>query len=311
MYILNSYRFGGSDLPNYSGLNIAYHWSLFKTNLSTIDYAIKVRQTGSPVDATEYYVFFDDDGVISGSSKISTTTTPGANDLDSLNTGSTNIGVTSWFCNITGTEVIEQATTTSGIPRIYTTGTIHSKNSKTSIRGFDTTRGCYAKGSAISELNDSNDFSISFASCVTTSAGTERSGIFNTTSDNTAGASRFSAEINNTTSTIMTIVRNNAGSPTTFLNNYISQQNNTDVRHIIATHDTSALEVETFLSTTSQEVVTYTTGYDNDDFILGSISGLTPYELNGHFQSFMIHDAVLSSGQISSLDTQLKIDLNF
>lgn len=295
-FLINPYSFAGFTPPDFSGYNLTRIYATFKTSEATIDYALKIENSDG---SDSRYVFFDEAGEISSTSKISTTTTPHATQdvqywVDNLMSG-TAAYVSSIFCQITAHELSQG---TSASANIYnTTGGYVTKNGKPAIRlnGID---GFY--GTALSELNDGNSYTVNSVTSQVGAVGTEVGLVF-ATNQNTgpSNAARQTMLNDNRSAKTLAFFRNTT--PTNYTVSLDSPNPTTNQKRLgITLSGTTLTGYYNGSSQTDVETIAGTQG--NLEFILGSQGAA---HLDGQFQFLGIHDSALSGANMSNFDSVL------
>lgn len=285
-------------LPDYSGYNITRMYSLFKTSLSTINYAIKIEdEAGTPLVR---YVFFDDNGEISMNSKVSVTTTIGSDSLQYFvdNDATGDLSVIEWFCNITAHSV----TTAGGQLIIYDVALI-TNNGKVSITTKSGT-GERFRGSALSEIAPANDWTIS---TVTSHGGSSRVILISTLKTTGGTQARFTIVADRLSSKDIVFYRNTGA--TNYFLDYISQEDTFDQKRITVTYD-AANEMKGYYNSVIQDTTSIAGVYTNEFFIIGhDLNAAAPFQ--GQLQCVIVHDAILGATSVGNLDTLLNEYFSF
>lgn len=143
----------GIELPDFSGYNITRFWSFYKTNLASLQYAIRIRRSDSVGNFS--YVFWDDLALISSDSFINNTTTKpsSGNTIATLEATGNDHYVQDWYCQITGHSV--SGSTLKNI--IIESSALTEKDSRISLKLLGTGG---MEGTALTELGSATDFTV-------------------------------------------------------------------------------------------------------------------------------------------------------
>lgn len=286
-------------LPDISGYNVSHLFSLFKTQQSTRDYCLIGRLwNGSTVISGAYYVFFDSMGKISLDSKVSGTTTPTATSLGTL-CGSNGFTITSIVGHVTGSQL--NLVGLEGGVLLVDSGVLCTKNGEACL-AFDGTG--YFSGSALSELDDTEDFSIG---SVTTNDTTNTLCSVVSNSNSGAGAVDRIEQYNDRRSNKrIAVYRNDA--TTTYENTYIATQDTGDIKRLVTTFE-SGVEIKSYYNTVLQDTDVISGACDNDAFSIGGRNSSNI--LSGNWQCTHAHSDILDGTDISGFDAILAECLNF
>lgn len=286
-------------LPDISGYSISHLFSMFKTQQSTRNYCLQGRLwNGSTVISGAYYVFFDTNGKISLDSKVSATTTPTSTSLGAL-CGSNGFTIILLIDHIAGEQL--SYTGTGGGALLVDSGTLCTENGEACLT-FDGTE--YFVGTSLSELDDTEDFSIGSVS-VNGTTNTLCSVVSN--SDSGSGAvDRIEQYNDRRTNKRIAVYRNDA--TTTYENTYSATQDVGTPKRLVTTFE-SGVEMKSYYNTTLQDTDAISGACDNDAFSIGGRNNSNI--LSGNWQCTHIHTVVSDSTAISGFDTILGDCLNF
>lgn len=286
----NSYNL---DFAPYSPTRI---FSLFKTNQATINYPVRISRNGN-TGAEQKYVFFDECNIVSLNSQVSSTTT--ANESTTLQefidagVSTDDYNVTNLYCQITQLD-LAALSTLSGAPFLAENAATYFKNLMPSIK-FRGTTTSVLRGANLSELDDTNDFSIA---TVTSAGALSDADIIFTT--NTTDATPFSrhSHVNRGDITNTAIIRNTSG--VDFVLDLTAVQNTTNQKELATTLDYGT-EFKGYYAGVLQDTESITSvGFTNNTFDIGA--GMSQsFPFLGQFQFLMVSDTIWSSTKVSSL----------
>lgn len=285
----------GTSLPSVAGFNIAYLFSLFKTQQSTLNYPLIGRLwNGSTFISDPVYIFFDSLGKISMNSKVSATTTPSATSLSSY-VGSNGLMVTSIISHITSHVLSGQG----GL--LVDSGVFQTENGEPCL----TFNGSgYYVGTALSALDDTQDFTIG---SITTNGITNTLCSVMANSNSGAGAvDRIEQYNDRRTNKRIAVYRNSA--TTTYENTYIATQDVGVQKRLVTTYE-SEVEMKSYFDGTLQDTDAISGACDNDAFTIGGRNSSNI--LTGCWQCGYVATSVHNSGEVSSLDTIFDSIFNF
>lgn len=278
-----------------SGNNITRLYTTFKTQQATIDYACDIRGfVGATSQGGVYRVHFDKDCVVSPKSRVVNTSNP--TDVDTLQ-GLIDTGrdyyVVNMFCQITGHIVPfgnGQAVS------LVKSSTINVRDTKPAYVFEDITIGI-GQGNAISELNPANDWSVYVAAYSESATGVQC--IFSTRGTDVATDDRVVMYMGRAASALAGNYVNTSG--TTHVLNYISQQDNANLKKQIIKHE-SGVDVEAVLDGVSQETLAITGTYTNEFFKIGAQQGASGAFI-GAVTFIAVCDDVITPTQGTNIDT--------
>ena len=301
--IIDSYKFATTSniAINLAGYDITRVWAVCKSDLSVTNVAFRIRNT---TNSNLHYVFYDDNGEITTSSPVSTTTTDNEGDtINDLITGNPSHSwrINAWRCQISEIDLVFKDSTYS--PYLIESGSIKVKNSKTQVRFTGDVNGCLEYGSGLSELGSGNDYSVTSVShnAVSSSIGY----VVNTIETSTDGGAFTQRNDRRSNKQIASF----DNGTTTQINVLTSQQNIADQRRLVTTVE-NGVDMRSYFNTTHQETDSISGNTANTIFRVGQArDSVAP--LNGGVQMILIHDAVQSSGEVSSLDGVIDGYFNF
>lgn len=282
-FLLDSYRFNNVVLPDFSGYNVTRQFSLFKTNLATINTPIEMiqRSSGNIGD-----VSFDSNGDFSGNSLWSyNSTTIGSNlGIDS--------DISKMYCQITGYE-----TTFVDIGRrIIDSGAIVTKQGYPSFINPGTS----AAGNALTELDNGNDFTIIIASSSDTTL--SPCATLTTSLNN---SDRLTLFTDRRSVKRLSLIR--ANSTSNFVD-LISQVDSSDLRVIAISVNGTSNTFQSFYNGVFQGSGSFSGTYTNDRFRLGTDFGSNSL-LTGYISSVTICDTNLDATAVGALTTKIQTKL--
>ncbi len=298
--IINSYIH--SSLLDFSGWNLTHIWSLFKTSEATIPYCLKVAPSGNTSDPDYKYWFYDNNGEISVSSQVSTTTT--ADESTTVQemfdgAGSLNWHIEHWYDQITATSVVWAAG--GSAPRIAEANIITTKNSKQSVKYVSAGS---SSASGVSTLDSGNDWSVT---SVTNNDGGTAQGIVMAT-NKTDTSDYFTMTNDNRTNKDLSILKDNVG--TTIRADDSSQHNTSNQKRLTTTMDASA-NMQAYYNGSAADAVDASsqTGYTNDGLAIGHVG--TAAVLTGNVQFIGLHNIILTGTNVTDLDALLDTYFSF
>jgi len=278
--------------PIFDNASVVY--SVRKPDMTTswTNAALQVRRSSD--DATAY-VFYDNDGFISDSSLISTSSNTSP-DVTTLSTwmGSDDLFVRSWYGvtpnNTIDTNKVMLQTTNANQPQLADAGTIITKSSYPMVNFLGGT--CEMTCTANSVLNSGSEFTIfSLTHNDTANSG----GSILSTRNVTGGVNDRFLLLNNRSNANSGLIKNSAGTTVTTTLDY--QRDQSDQR-IQTTHVTSSA-INTYLDGAINDTLAWSGSYTNDILRFGAqYSNLTP--LSGGIQEIAIF-----AGDYTSLNSRV------
>lgn len=275
----------GEVTPDYSGYNITRMYATFKSNIATTDNFATLKR---PSSASNPQILFDGDGVPDFSSLM-------GND---------------WYyekimCQITG-HYVDAYVAGSGASSQYamaydaTTG-VEIKNGLTSYKFLGVTIGDGASGTALSEFDSGNDFTVvSVVSCDTSNGnGT----ILSTIKFNTIDDDRFSMFCDRRTNKLASFIR---ASDVNYLADLDAQIDSSNSRVIASTFNATTGVLKTYENGVLQgDTETVVGSFSNRALMFGAQRN-NATTLTGDLQTVIVCDAELNASSVSSLTTLLK-----
>ncbi len=298
--IIDSYRFVTGSTPIYDGISVIYE--LERPDMTTLwtNAILKIRRDSDNATA---FLFFLNNATPTKADTITTSSfiDTSSDTTESATTLSTWIGSNNGFGEIwygmtddnsINTNLKALNTTTSQQPKIVTTGSILTKNSKPDLL-FDTSGMNLNCATSNSDLDSGNKFTV-FAVAYRNSSGL---GCIATTRDLSAGNNaRFHLNVDRRTNKFITQVVNTSGTATQTL--LSSQVDSSDQRMLTAIVDGTTPDVTARYNEVEQDVTAWTGDYDNIGLKLGQ-DRLSSITLLGGIQIV----AIFPSDKTSELST--------
>ena len=282
-------------LPDLSGYGISYIWMHVKTQQSTIDYCARVSRNGLITAGNLKYVFYDSFGRVSMDSIVSDTTTPGTTTVKEWiisNSDSDEYTYHTFYDQISGDEL--GFVTLVNSPIFASGGEIKTRNLEPAMKFQGVATGELV-GTALPEMNDTNDFSVLTLSNLATPIG-QVDTLISSTNVNSGAFSRFGI-FNRGDSEFGVILRTTT--PTTFLGSTGGVQNNSNQKEIVVTYE-DEVEMKTFLDATNTDTDAITGAFINDSFNLGIDRG-SLFASSGLLQAVLVADRVWTPAEVTSL----------
>lgn len=258
-YLGSTLVFDNTAPTGFAGLGLVRMFASKKTDVATIDYAVRIRTSDNVSDF--YYVFWDSNDEISDSSIVSTTTTPGSETLLTRRT-TEGIGkswkITEIFCQISGLAVASGAA--NNYAELFDSGTLNTKDGDVDFR-FLGVNGL--EGVAPSSMDSGNSWSI-VARGYNSSSGS-LGAIYSSVND--SSTDRVNAFLDRRAAAVMGLYRNST--PTSYPTNYSATQDDSNTKNQIHVFDQVAMELTSYLDNVLQDTETVTGTYTNNSLKVG------------------------------------------
>lgn len=277
-----------NNLPNFGVNGINRVFTMFKTSIHTLEYAILIYTSSDPADRR--YVFWDVMKGISLNSKVSTTTTPTTTTLGEfiIAQGVSNVHVHTLFysdgysMNISGYTGVSTFIYYNDalLDHVYLLGNADS----------------IFKGGAFSELDEGNNYSI-YVEISSEDTNVLR-GVFSTVEAGGGSGSRYTMYVDRGGSRYIDIIRNTSSN--NFFGNYLATQNNSLTRVIGTSVNGGTKEKKSYLNGVLQDTENYTGTYDNSEAVVGAILG-NGIPVKGKLRSIVVCDEENSEAQANEI----------
>lgn len=262
-FLINPYSFVGGFTPNYANFDLVFS---LRDLTNWTNAVIKVERSS---DNTQTNIFFDDNGEITLSSLIgSSSSTPDVSETTFGSwAGSDTVKVASWYSQDSSGSIVPSNTllqaTYADMPTIISAGTLETKGGNT-VMTFNTSSMSKNGGNHFAELNSGNDYTFFTVAAHDISAGV---GTVFSTNTSTGAVDNLRHYADRRTAKRSTILR---GSGTNYFADLLAQTDSGDLRLQTFENDGSNKEMTNYLDGTVQNTDTSWAGsYTNSDFTIG------------------------------------------